>query len=81
MKLFIVGLTNLMQSMTAFWDNVRFLAREPETKTQGLKTDRTLIVIFDHAVIFYDRDRRHVDRGVRTSVILFVGRSYSRRSI
>jgi hypothetical protein len=47
--------------MAAFWDNVWFLAREPETKTQGFKTDRTLVVVFDHAVILYDRNRRHVD--------------------
>jgi hypothetical protein len=50
-----------MQSMTAFRDNVWFLARKPKTKTQGLKTDRALVIVFDHAVIFDDRNRRHVD--------------------
>jgi hypothetical protein len=61
-----------MESMAAFWDYVRFLAREPETKTQRLKTDRALIVVFDRVVIFDDRDRRHVDRGVRRIAIIFV---------
>ena len=61
-----------MKSMAAFWDNVRFLAREPKTKTQGLKTDGALIVVFDRAVIFDDRDRRHVGRRVRRIAIIFV---------
>jgi hypothetical protein len=60
-KLFRIGLTNFMEGMAAFWDNVRFFAGEPETKIQGLKTDRALIVVFDGTVIFYDQDRRHVD--------------------
>jgi hypothetical protein len=49
-----------MQSMTTFWDNMWFLTREPETKTQGLKTDGALIIIIEHAVICYDWKRRHV---------------------
>ena len=49
-----------MQSMAAFWDNVWFLTREPETEAKRFKTDRTFVVVVHGTVICYDWERRHV---------------------